>query len=76
LLLAIGHNFVELVCFDESLNNAVGAATSGEYFHGELRVVLANSITKSITESELVFRNPVFNQVNFTLGENRAAELK
>ena len=76
LLLAVGHNFVELVCFDESLNHAIGAATSGKYFHGELRVVLANSITKRITESEFVFGNPVFNQINFTLGENRAAELK
>lgn len=47
-LLAVGKDLVELVGFNESLENSIGASTFLENLQGKVRVVLSNEITKLV----------------------------
>ena len=72
-LLAVRDNLVELVRFNKSLDNFVWVSRFLERFKRQLRIVLADSITKFITHREFVIVDPAFNKCHFALLENGAA---
>ena len=74
--MAVRDNLVELVRFNKSLDNFVWVARFLERFKRELRIVLADSITKFITHREFVIVDPAFNKRHFPLLENGAAKFE
>lgn len=75
-LLAVRNNLVELLGFNETHNDLVGRTGSLVYFKCHLGVVLTDYIAEGIRHGELVLGDPVLNNSNLALLQNRRDESK
>ena len=65
-LLAVRHDFIELVSLNKTLDHLVGGSSLLEDLEGHLWVVLPDDITKLIGHCELSFLDPSFNELSLS----------
>lgn len=75
-MLAVGKNFVELICFDQPLHDLILRARSLEDFQSHLWVVLSEQISQFVALSQLILAHPILDQVNFAGREHRSCQLQ
>ena len=63
-LLAVGDNLIELIGFNESLDNLIGVTTFLESFQSQLWVLGSDGVTKFFTHGQLIVVDPAFDQGN------------
>jgi len=74
-LLAIWHNFIKLICFNQSLNHFIRWSWLLINLECHLRICLSYKISQFISHCQFLFFNPVFNKVQFVLQDNRFCKL-
>lgn len=74
-LLAVGHDFIELVGLDEALNDLVRVTRLLVNVQSHLRVGLADKVAQLVRHSELLLLDPGFDQIHLLLLNHRLGQL-